>query len=200
MPANASGNPSADLSVGLKQHEVTLLVDVQVADELSPVTSELGLPEQANFEHWALHAFACAHRLGWNADWLGRINSSADPLAAAKLIDESELCIRLVDAAESEALNAQWRDKKAPTNVLSFTADIVAGQYAPLGDLVLCAPVVAREAAEQGKSVAHHYAHLVVHGVLHLFGFDHLIEAEAEAMEAMEAAVLSELGIGNPYE
>jgi len=108
--------------------------------------------------------------------------------------------VRLVDATEGEALNATWRNKQAPTNVLSFEADIAVGQYAPLGDLVLCAPVIEHEAVQQGKSVAHHCAHLVVHGVLHLLGYDHLIEAEAQAMEAMEAAVLGELGIGNPYE
>lgn len=112
----------------------------------------------------------------------------------------AELSIRLVDAAEGQKLNHDYRGKDYPTNVLSFAADLPAGVPLPLlGDLVLCAPVIAREAAEQGKPLAAHYAHLAVHGVLHLLGMDHQNEQEAKAMEAEETRILATLGISNPY-
>lgn len=109
-----------------------------------------------------------------------------------------ELGIRVVGARESRALNARWRGRDAPTNVLSFPAapDLRGGQ---LGDLVVCAPVVAREAREQGKPVAAHWAHMVVHGTLHLLGFDHQRPADARRMEGRERALLARLGIANPY-
>lgn len=112
----------------------------------------------------------------------------------------AELSIRLVDAAEGQQLNRDYRGKNYPTNVLSFTAELPAGVPLPLlGDLVLCAPVIAREAAEQGKPVAAHYAHLTVHGVLHLLGMDHQTETQASTMEAEETRILATLGISNPY-
>ena len=114
--------------------------------------------------------------------------------------EDAELAIRLVDAEEGRALNRDYRDKDYATNVLSFPAELPPGVPLPvLGDLVLCAPVIAREAAEQGKPLKHHYAHMVVHGVLHLLGHDHMHEAEAEAMEAIEREVLAGLGIADPY-
>jgi probable rRNA maturation factor len=117
----------------------------------------------------------------------------------------ASLAIRLVDADESERLNRKYRSKSRPTNVLSFPTELPGEVLAalparPLGDLVLCAPLVAAEAAEQGKSEAHHWAHLVVHGVLHLRGYDHETAAEAEAMEALEAELLASMGIPDPYE
>jgi probable rRNA maturation factor len=112
----------------------------------------------------------------------------------------AELAIRLVDAAEGQQLNRDYRGKDTATNVLSFAAELPVGVPLPLlGDLVLCAPVVAKEAAEQGKPIAAHYAHLTVHGVLHLLGMDHQHDAEASAMEAEEARILATLGICNPY-
>jgi probable rRNA maturation factor len=113
---------------------------------------------------------------------------------------DAEVAVRIVDADEGRALNAQWRRRESATNVLSFPADLPPelGE-ALLGDLVICAPVVAREAAEQGKAEADHWAHLVVHGVLHLLGHDHQDDAEAEAMEALERHVLAGLGIADPY-
>jgi len=192
MPADSPGRLVAEIAPASISQPVTLCVEVQCAEGLD--VECFGIPPSEQFDTWAQQTFACANQYRWDRAWRERVGADSDS------IEESELCIRLVDAAEGERLNATWRDKHSPTNVLSFEADIVAGQYAPLGDLVLCAPVVAREAAEQGKPGAHHYAHLVVHGVLHLLGFDHLINSEAEVMEAMEAAVLSELGIGNPYE
>ena len=109
------------------------------------------------------------------------------------------LCVRLVDVAEGRQLNADYRGKDYATNVLSFPADVASEGERWLGDLVLCAPVIAHEAAEQGKSLPDHYAHLLVHGLLHLLGHDHQDDAEAEAMEALEVQLLAGLGVGNPY-
>ncbi len=114
--------------------------------------------------------------------------------------EDGELSVRIVDADEGRALNRDYRDKDYATNVLSFPAELPPGVPLPiLGDLVLCAPVVAREAEEQGKPLKHHYAHMLVHGVLHLLGHDHMDEAEAEAMETIEREVLAGLGIPDPY-
>ena len=102
-------------------------------------------------------------------------------------IREADLAIRIVDEREGQALNRHYRGKDYATNVLSFPAELPEGVKLPLlGDLVICAPVVAREAAEQGKPVAAHYAHLTVHGVLHLLGWDHEHDKDAEAMEQLE--------------
>ena len=121
-------------------------------------------------------------------------------------IREADLAIRIVDAKEGRALNRHYRGKDYATNVLSFPADAAEGVKLPkgvkmplLGDLVICAPVVAREAKEQGKALNDHYAHLTVHGVLHLLGWDHEDEREAECMEALEREILAGLGIEDPY-
>lgn len=113
----------------------------------------------------------------------------------------SELTIRLVDAEEGQQLNATWRNKDYPTNVLSFPADIPDGllDIPLLGDLVICVPVVEREAAEQGKALTAHWAHLVIHGCLHLLGYDHIDDAEAEEMEELERQLLAEIGYPDPY-
>lgn len=154
----------------------TTLIDLQVAFEAAD------LPGVDDFTRWADAALAEA--------------GHAEPV---------EITVRVVDAAESQALNHEYRGKDKPTNVLSFPSDFpdfVREQLEvlPLGDLVICAPVMAQEAAEQGKAARDHWAHLTVHGVLHLLGFDHLEDAEAEAMEAMEVRALAALGIANPYE
>jgi probable rRNA maturation factor len=109
-----------------------------------------------------------------------------------------ELGIRVVDSRESRALNARWRGRDKPTNVLSFPA-APGFRGRQIGDLVVCAPVVAREAREQGKAVAAHWAHMVVHGTLHLVGFDHERAADAKRMESRERALLRRLGIADPY-
>ena len=115
-------------------------------------------------------------------------------------IREADLAIRIVDEREGQALNRHYRGKDYATNVLSFPAELPEGVKLPLlGDRVICAPVVAREAAEQGKPVAAHYAHLTVHGVLHLLGWDHEHDKDAEAMEQLEREVLAELGLPDPY-
>lgn len=114
-----------------------------------------------------------------------------------------ELTIRIVGAAESRALNRTWRGKDKPTNVLSFPAQDESFRHmdepVPLGDLAICAPVVAREAREQGKSARAHWAHMVVHGVLHLLGYDHENDADANRMEGEEIRILQQLGFNNPY-
>ena len=113
----------------------------------------------------------------------------------------SELTIRIVDLAEGLALNSQWRGKDYATNVLSFPADIPEGllDIPLLGDLVICAPIVAQEANEQHKSLEAHWAHLVLHGCLHLLGFDHIEDDEAEEMESLEQQMMAELGHPDPY-
>lgn len=134
-----------------------------------------GLPAATSFRKWAAVALA------------GRIR-------------EADLAIRLVDTKEGRALNRHYRGKDYATNVLSFPAELPEGVKLPLlGDLVICAPVVAREAREQKKRLAAHYAHLTVHGVLHLLGWNHEDDREAEAMELLERQILAELGINDPY-
>ncbi len=136
-----------------------------------------GLPAAASFRYWVTAA-----------------------LVTVAFHNPAELCVRLVDSEEGRALNARYRGKDCPTNVLSFPAELpVPIPVPPLGDLVLCAPLVADEAAAQGKPLKHHYAHLTIHGVLHLLGYDHLQAAPAERMEALERQILAGLGIPDPY-
>jgi probable rRNA maturation factor len=124
--------------------------------------------------------------------------------ALANRIREADLAIRIVGTKEGRALNRHYRGKDYATNVLSFPAELPEGlpknvKMPLLGDLVLCAPVVAREAKEQKKPLAAHYAHLTVHGVLHLLGWDHDDEREAECMEQLEREILATMGIADPY-
>lgn len=111
----------------------------------------------------------------------------------------AEITVRLVDTRESAALNSRYRGKRGATNVLSFAHEPPPGQPGLAGDLVICAPLVAREADAQDKRVRAHWAHLVVHGILHLRGYDHVHEADAKVMEALEIRVLKQLGYPNPY-
>ena len=122
-------------------------------------------------------------------------------LALRQRSADSELTIRLVDEPEGRELNNTWRHKDYATNVLSFPAD-VPDEFLDiplLGDLVICVPVVESEALEQGKRLEAHWAHLVIHGCLHLLGFDHIDDAEAQAMETLERQLLAELGHPDPY-
>jgi probable rRNA maturation factor len=111
----------------------------------------------------------------------------------------AEITVRMVDAAESAALNRRYRGKRGPTNVLSFSYGSPPGRAGLAGDLVICAPVVLREAAAQDKRRRAHWAHMVVHGILHLRGYDHIHETDAHAMEALETRVLRRLGFSDPY-
>ena len=120
-------------------------------------------------------------------------------MAALEGATPGEITIRVVAEEESAALNGKFRHKPYPTNVLSFPYEAEAPSEQVLGDLVICAPVVAREATEQNKEPHAHWAHMVVHGVLHLLGHDHIQEEEAERMEAKERQILARLGFPDPY-
>ncbi len=114
--------------------------------------------------------------------------------------DRDEVVVRIVAAAESRELNHSYRGKDRPTNVLSFPFEDPPGvSTRVLGDIVICADVVEREAAEQGKPLEAHYAHMVVHGVLHLCGHDHQEPAEAERMESLERELMARFGYADPY-
>lgn len=142
--------------------------------DLQVATREPGLPGAGQIEAWAR--------------------------AALEGLSEAELTIRLVSREESADLNRRYRHRAGPTNVLSFPADLPPGvDSALLGDVVICAPLVADEAAAQGKDVAAHWAHLVVHGVLHLRGYAHDGDEEAERMESVETRLLLSLGFPDPY-
>jgi probable rRNA maturation factor len=135
-----------------------------------------GLPDEEQFRRWVEAA-------------VGRRRATA------------EVSLRIVDAAEGQALNLQYRHRDYATNVLSFPADLPPGLGIPLlGDVVLCAPVIAREADAQRKAPLEHWAHLTVHGTLHLLGHDHETPAEARDMEALEIQVLESMGIPDPYQ
>jgi len=121
--------------------------------------------------------------------------------ATAALGDKTgELAIRIVDAVESQDLNFRYRHKNKPTNVLSFPYDGETFGVPMWGDIVICAAVVEAEAREQGKHLRAHWAHMVVHGCLHLLGYDHQTDAEAEVMERHERSILAGLGFPDPYE
>lgn len=120
--------------------------------------------------------------------------------AKAALITDAAATLRIVDLDEGLALNRDYRGQDHATNVLTFAYGAELDGDPMSGDIVLCAPVVAREAAEQGKPLASHYAHLTVHGMLHLQGYDHELEQEALAMEAVESFIMKRLGYPDPYQ
>lgn len=114
---------------------------------------------------------------------------------------DAEITLRVVDINEGLALNKEWRGRDSATNVLSFPVGEPV-EHAPnlLGDIVVCAPIVEQEAKEQGKTIDAHWAHLVIHGILHLQGYDHESDEEANVMESKEIKILKEIGYTNPYE
>ena len=146
-------------------------VDVQLASTAGQ------LPELSAIQRWAALA-------------LEELGEDPEP---------PDLCIRLVDAAESQTLNSRFRGQEKPTNVLSFPADVHIPGRRTLGDVVICMPVVVGEAARQQKAVDDHLAHMVVHGVLHLFGYDHQKDDDAQRMEGLEQQILRQLGVADPY-
>ena len=116
--------------------------------------------------------------------------------AHAALAHHAQITVRIAGRAEARALNRDYRGRNYATNVLTF---VMRDTPPYAGDLVLCAPVVAREAREQGKGLAAHYAHLVVHGVLHVQGYDHVSDADAQVMEPLESEIVMKLGYPDPY-
>lgn len=155
---------------------MTALIDLQLAYEGDPAIAA-DIPAATALQQWADMVFVMLD-----------------------LFDQ-EMTLRFVGIDESQALNSQFRGKDKPTNVLSFPFESPPGMEMPLlGDLVICAPVISQEAQEQGKLVSHHYAHMIVHGILHLLGYDHIDDAQAEEMEALEIRILAELDIDDPYQ
>lgn len=153
----------------------TPIIDLQIASENSE-----GLPTLEQFTHWVETALAFE--------------------AQTEDFPETEMTIRIVDEEESQTLNREYRGKDYPTNVLSFPFEVPEGIELPLlGDLVICRQVMEREAKEQKISLASHWAHLAVHGTLHLLGYDHIEEAEAEEMEGLETKIMQKLGFEDPY-
>ena len=153
----------------------TPIIDLQIASENSE-----GLPTLEQFTHWVETALAFE--------------------AQTEDFPETEMTIRIVDEEESQTLNREYRGKDYPTNVLSFPFEVPEGIELPLlGDLVICRQVMEREAKEQQISLASHWAHLAVHGTLHLLGYDHIEEAEAEEMEGLETQIMKKLGFEDPY-
>lgn len=143
------------------------------------VDNDPDTPDDDSFSRWAAAA----------------LTQAARPTAV-----NTELSLRITGAAEMRALNNRYRGRDQATNVLAFPADLPADiDPRLLGDVVLCAPVIAAEATAQQKALSAHWAHMTVHGTLHLLGFDHITEAEAREMEALEIAALASLGIDDPY-
>ena len=164
-------------------------VTVQIA------TSRRGAPHARSIAKWARSAYTAAH-------------------AGSQAVGAGDLTIRIVGLAESRRLNRTWRGRDKPTNVLSFpaldaaatrrrtsrpTASSLQPTASVLGDLAICAPVVAREARQQGKQAQAHWAHMVLHGVLHLLGYDHENDRDARSMESIEIRILEQLGYSDPY-
>lgn len=153
----------------------TPIIDLQIVSENSE-----GLPTLEQFTHWVETTLAFE--------------------AQTEDFPETEMTIRIVDEEESQTLNREYRGKDYPTNVLSFPFEVPEGIELPLlGDLVICRQVMEREAKEQQISLASHWAHLAVHGTLHLLGYDHIEEAEAEEMEGLETQIMQKLGFEDPY-
>ena len=150
-------------------------LDLQVA------TSQSDLPDKQEFERWVNAAL-----------------QAVQPTQDTRNV--CEMTIRLVGIDEGRTLNRTYRHSDRATNVLSFPFDQIEGiEESFVGDLIVCADVVAKEAASQNKSLQSHWAHMIVHGTLHLCGFDHVKKEEAEIMEALEVLILRDLGFSNPY-
>ena len=163
-------------TVDLPERSTTCMsveIDIQIASDVP------GMPEEAEMTAWLEEAIG--HRFSDEA---------------------TELSVRVVDEEEGRQLNLRYRHIDKPTNVLSFPAEhdpVPEGMPRQLGDIVICAPVVTREAVEQGKDAQSHWAHMLVHGVLHLLGYDHETAGDAREMEAIERELLAKSGIEDPY-
>lgn len=154
----------------------SLLIDVQIACD------DPDVPDSGEIETWIARAVAGSGKA---------------------VANDTELSVRLVDTEEIRALNRDYRHKDSATNVLSFPAGMIEGLPADaarvLGDIVVCATIVNEEAAQQMKAVADHWAHMLIHGTLHLLGYDHETDGEALEMERLETRILTENGLADPY-
>ncbi|MGC3982158.1 MAG: rRNA maturation RNase YbeY [Steroidobacteraceae bacterium] len=180
-PAKSARTPASRRKVVTRAP--SLLLDVQKA-----VTAD-GIPSNKRLQTWAQAAYEVHHA----AHAQGRMRN----------VPPVQVSLRIVGAAESRKLNREWRDEDHATNVLSFPVGEMPdldGQTPTLGDLAVCLPIVKREAKAQGISLDAHWAHLMIHGVLHLLGYDHEVERDALVMEACEIAILDSFGYANPYE
>lgn len=169
-------NPNYAAKLGSQQERLLELV-LEIGDDISTELSSQ-VPDESDFIQW--------------------INAT---LAHIKHTSATEVNIRVVSELESKELNNNYRGKNYSTNVLSFESDLP--DFVPsnfIGDLAICAQVVYNEAQEQGKEVSKHWAHMSIHGVLHLLGYDHIEDKDAQQMEALEIAILENLGIENPYQ
>ncbi len=149
---------------------MAVILDLQVATE-----TQQDLPDEATLSDWLTHIIT-------------------------PFQDNAEITVRIVDAAESQQLNFEYREKNKPTNVLSFPFEAPPGiELDLLGDLVICKQVVEQESVQQQKPLRSHWAHMIVHGSLHLLGYDHIEDEEAEIMEGLETEIMGELGFEDPY-
>ena len=150
---------------------MTVKIDLQV------VSAEPGLPDREQFQRWS------------------------DAACTKCGCDSKSMTIRITDIEESAELNSRYRNRQGPTNVLSFPFENPPGVSTDiLGDLVICAPVVVREAIEQDKTPEAHWAHILIHGVLHLCGYDHISPEQADIMETLETDIITGFGYPPPYE
>jgi probable rRNA maturation factor len=192
--------------------------NLQIILQNALIESAPDLPNEQSFQRWA-------DAITSHIAKASSLSTQDAQLASAQqsLSDSAEITIRIIDRTESQTLNSQYRGKDKPTNVLSFPYDMpdwllpemlndlnneenegipVAASELPtkfLGDLAICADVVSTEAREQSKVLESHWAHMVVHGILHILGYDHIEDTDAEAMEALEIQILAILNINNPY-
>lgn len=169
------------MKIPLSENPVSAILDLQLASDCSDI------PTQQDIQLWL------------------------DSLLSYQQLNNKEITVRIVDDAEIQQLNQQYRGKDQPTNVLSFPFELPElvlpdGVHLDesisnfLGDIVICAQVVKRESKEQNKIIGHHWAHMLIHGTLHLLGYDHIREQDAEAMEGIEIAILQKLAIDDPYQ
>lgn len=159
---------------------MSLTVDLHISDVLEPQSHDI--PNEPQFKQWLENAYQT-------------VCDSTEP---------AEVSLKIVDEQEMTQLNEQYRDKTGGTNVLSFPVDLpdeVAAEISPrpLGDIVICHPIVCNESHQQQKTVDDHYAHMVTHSLLHLVGFDHQDDQQASEMESLEKTVLAKIGIADPY-
>jgi probable rRNA maturation factor len=169
------------MKIPLSEQPVSVILDLQLASDCSD------MPKQEQIQLWL------------------------DALLSFLQLTEKEITVRIVDEVEIQQLNQQYRGKDKSTNVLSFPfempdialpdgAQIDESMSSFLGDIVICAPVVKQESKQQNKLLSHHWAHMLIHGTLHLLGYDHIEEQEAEEMEGIEIAILQKLAIDDPYQ